>query len=86
MKDHWVTNNALHMCYCGKDLEEFTHLSHFEAEHHYKNIQCSCGRKNTVKVDFHGSGHDGWKARKRSIADGNFFEDLIEKEHRKIEK
>ena len=26
---------------------------------HYKSFICSCGKKNWIKVDFPGSGHDG---------------------------
>lgn len=26
--------------------------------HHYKSIVCECGKKNWIRMDFHGSGHD----------------------------
>jgi hypothetical protein len=30
--------------------------------HHYKALKCDCGRKNWIKVEFDGSGHD-WTLR-----------------------
>ncbi len=59
--------NTKEVClYCGSKLKGKTWTSEFETEHHYKTVACSgCGKKNRIKVDFHGSGHDHW--------DGNGF-------------
>jgi hypothetical protein len=43
--------------YCTKDLQEEWE-SNWDKEHHYKIIVCECGKKNWLKVSFHGSGHD----------------------------
>lgn len=48
--------------YCKKELDSSLWSSHWDAlhheEHHYKLIKCGCGKKNWVKMDFCGSGHD----------------------------
>jgi len=48
--------------YCKKDLEPSLWASQWDnlhhSEHHYKIIKCECGKKNWIKVDFFGSGHD----------------------------
>ncbi|MBI5881129.1 hypothetical protein HZB90_03295 [archaeon] len=31
-----------------------------DSNSHYKVLQCGCGRKITMKMDFIGSGHDSW--------------------------
>ena len=46
--------------YCGCDLSNKRWKSHFEGDLHYKIIVCKCGKKNNVKVNFLGSGHDSW--------------------------
>ena len=48
--------------YCRKDLDKSKLDSEWDPReheiHHYKHILCDCGKKNWVKVDFSGSGHD----------------------------
>ncbi|MFH1682407.1 MAG: hypothetical protein ABIA37_01290 [Candidatus Woesearchaeota archaeon] len=47
---------------CGNDLEHKPWESQFEANQHYKTNTCDkCGKKNWIKVEFDGSGHDHWK-------------------------
>lgn len=41
---------------CGKELIGWG--SEWDAAHHYKTLVCTCGKKNWVKLDFIGSGHD----------------------------
>ncbi|MBT4935762.1 hypothetical protein HOL21_03970 [Candidatus Woesearchaeota archaeon] len=48
-------------CYCGHLIEKNDWTSEWceHAERHYKNALCSkCGKKNLIKLDFDGSGHD----------------------------
>jgi len=48
--------------YCKKELDLNQWNSQWDSLHHeihhYKIIRCECGKKNWVKVDFDGSGHD----------------------------
>ncbi len=48
--------------YCSNDLTEKQWSSkwdqEYHEEHHYKIVQCDCGKKNWLKTNFHGSGHD----------------------------
>ncbi len=49
--------------YCCKDIDKTKWDSEWDKRyhlsHHYKSIKCdSCGKKNWVKVEFDGSGHD----------------------------
>jgi len=48
--------------YCKKELDTSLWTSQWDQlhheEHHYKAIKCNCGKKNWVKLDFLGSGHD----------------------------
>ena len=48
--------------YCKKELKREFWRSEWDFnhpdEHHYKSIKCECGKKNWVKVEFVGSGHD----------------------------
>jgi len=47
--------------YCGRDLSKENWVSDFHLEHHYKVVVCSGrNKKISIKVDFHGSGHDEW--------------------------
>ena len=50
----------LHCYYCGTNLTENDWNSIFHGFIHYKSVHCHCGKKNTIKVDFYGSGHDHW--------------------------
>ena len=76
--------HAKNFCvYCGKELKGKNWNSEFEAELHYKTVKCpECKKKNRIRVDFHGSGHDNW--------DGNGFkvnaEENLEKKirHKKL--
>lgn len=48
--------------YCCRELDNFKWISQWDEQnhqaHHYKSIICECGKKNWIKVDFQGSGHD----------------------------
>ena len=48
--------------YCSESLKEELWRSEWQGswgEHHYKSLKCDdCGKKNWVKTDFPGSGHD----------------------------
>jgi hypothetical protein len=61
-------------CYCGNELKEAEWKSTFVASQHYKSTTCDCGRDVRVIVSFGGSGHDKWKAGRKSG-----FEELVEK-------
>jgi len=45
--------------YCGRPLKGWK--SEFLTNTHYKTCSCECGKESCVKVDFLGSGHDGWE-------------------------
>ena len=87
MKHHIIKNSQVHQClYCNHDFSDVNWESHFEIEHHYKVLLCDgCGRKNSVKVDFHGSGHDHWVAKMPKEA-ATEFENIVQSEHQKIQK
>ncbi len=46
--------------YCLMDFDPTLFGSTFgdSADQHYKSFDCLCGKKNWVKMDFLGSGHD----------------------------
>ena len=47
--------------YCHQELTKEDWQSGWEGdEHHYKIINCSCGKDNWIKVDFSGSGDDSF--------------------------
>ncbi len=91
MKDHLIKDFEMQSClYCGKDFSSVNWSSEFEAEHHYKCVTCSCGKKNTIKVDFHGSGHDKFKVDVNKNVNDEFgvfgFDEKVEGEFRKVAK
>ena len=47
---------------CNTAIESSAWVSEWCPTHpdvfHYKSFHCDCGKKNWIKVDFHGSGHD----------------------------
>jgi len=45
-------------CYCRKELDVEQWNSCWDSEYHYKSIICECGKKNWVRLEFDGSGHD----------------------------
>ena len=53
--------------YCGSGLKKEDWRSEFEAFHHYKHNKCGCGKTVSIKVDFHGSGHDDWSGLEKKI-------------------
>ncbi len=56
--------------YCSESLSEEVWRSEWkEHVHHYKSVKCDdCGKKNWVKAQFLGSGHDAVSVlRKKSI-------------------
>ena len=59
---HLLTEKDLKIIcpYCKASIKENEWKSHFELEHHYKTTECKCGETISIKVDFHGSGHDNW--------------------------
>jgi len=77
MKHHLIKEDCIHCLYCNQDLSKDEWKSTWDKEHHYKNIQCSCGRSNRIKVEFHGSGHDDWQS-------WAFKDDLLEQVKEKI--
>ena len=46
--------------YCGRSTQSHDWKSHFNNNAHYKELNCKCGKKVSVKVDFMGTGHDSW--------------------------
>ena len=61
MEEHF-TKKLTQCRKCGNDLEDKPWQSNWEGAQHYKTNTCDrCGKKNWVKVDFEGSGHDDWK-------------------------
>ena len=55
--------------YCSHGLERDSWNSRWcdSVEHHYKTISCvQCGKRNWLKVDFQGSGHDSVLKKKMS--------------------
>jgi len=62
MRSHLVKEAETVRCiYCTNDLGDLW-KSVWHEGHHYKIRRCDCGKTNRIKVDFDGSGHDGWKA------------------------
>ena len=47
---------------CGKETDKKQWYSEWDPnhpeEHHYKSFLCGCGKKNWLRVNFGGSGHD----------------------------
>lgn len=58
-----------HCLYCNHELSDHDWKSHWEGEIHYKSTVCQCGKKQMVKVDFFGSGHDNWDKQVNFIFD-----------------
>jgi hypothetical protein len=52
--------------YCFVDLNGDTE-SVWESELHYKEIDCQCGKRVRMKVDFAGSGHDNFDVIRREV-------------------
>ena len=46
--------------YCKADIKDNEWESRFYDNRHYKTTNCNCGKKITIFVNFHGSGHDIW--------------------------
>jgi hypothetical protein len=45
--------------YCSQELNLLDVKSEWDTDNrHYKLLICSCGKKNWVKVDYFGSGHE----------------------------
>ena len=56
-----MKENRKQCLYCQQDLSENQWASEWLSEEvHYKIIQCDCGKKDWVRVDFYGSGHDSF--------------------------
>jgi len=54
--------------YCGNELKNKTWDSEFESENHYKTLECpECKKKNRIKVNFYGSGHDYWNGKSKKL-------------------
>ena len=53
--------------YCANKLDPDDWKSGFDMELHYKEVVCKCGKKNIIKVKFHGSGHDGWSKLEKKV-------------------
>jgi len=47
--------------YCGRHNASMLWNSTFDNNVLYKELNCSCGRKVSVKMPFIGSGHDSWQ-------------------------
>jgi len=59
---HLIDAATLKECpYCSNNLKEVDWNSEFELEIHYKTADCPCGKKISLKVDFHSCGQDLWK-------------------------
>jgi len=43
---------------CHKNLNKEEWGSEWADHQHYKSFMCACGKKNWIKADFIGSGHD----------------------------
>jgi len=58
--------------YCGTNLSKEKWVSEFHLEHHYKTLLCpKCKKQISLKVDFHGSGHDEWSDEWHSLITKN---------------
>jgi hypothetical protein len=62
-----------HSCpYCGKSVAALHWKSLFDFDNsHYKEFNCSCGRRMTIKVGFVGSGHDSWNSIEKKIMEAD---------------
>jgi len=47
--------------YCGNGIKGKRWYSEHSLEHHYKSVDCECGKRIRIKMDFIGSGHDTWE-------------------------
>jgi len=87
MKHHLIKELEVKQClYCNCALKVREWNSEWAAGHYYKSIKCGCGRINRTSVDFHGSGHDGWKEKSEWFFKQNQggFEMKVDEEHKKI--
>lgn len=68
MTSHHLIKETVECIYCNKSNKEKEWFSEWNREHHYKCFVCSnCGKKNHIRVNFHGSGHDNWSDLERKI-------------------
>ena len=86
MKEHLIKNEDIQSCYCGADLKNAKWEPEFSSHLFYRTLKCSCGRKNRVKMDWSGSGHDRWQPTGAEKSTPDVFEDMVKKEHTKVEK
>lgn len=87
MKQHLMRNFHVDVCrYCPQDFQDVVEWkSEFHGELHYKSTKCGgCGRNNTIRVDFHGSGHDAFSS--ELDIPGTRFEAIVQAEHLKVKK
>lgn len=87
MKEHLIKEqeNKWHCLYCNHELGDHNWISVWEGEFHYKEARCKCGKKQRVKVDFVGSGHDDWDKEVGLIfKDGKI--DLEQKKKKSVEE
>ena len=71
--------------YCRKNLESSRWNSEFSNHQHYKTTKCSCGKLISIRMDFHGSGHDNW-SNNHTIVENSKEEPKIRKLEDKIKE
>ncbi len=88
MKHHIVKEqeNKWHCLYCNHELGDHNWTSEFEGEFHYKVARCQCGKKQRVKVDFFGSGHDNWDEQVSLVFNKEGKIDLENKKKKSVEE
>lgn len=65
-----IRRENIECLYCNKDINLKKWFSEWNEDHHYKTFNCgNCGKKNFVRVKFHGSGHDSWSQLETKIDD-----------------
>jgi len=78
---------SCHYCHhvAGEDWK-----SEFYNHTHYKTTNCpGCGVKNSITVDFEGSGHDDWSGKnnwKNDLKNNDPLQDVVEEEYRLVEE
>lgn len=78
---HHIIKKDSDICpYCKIELKGGWY-SEFHIETHYKNLICECGKKNWIRVNFIGSGHDSFR-----LGNKKTIEDRLESEKRKEKK
>ena len=83
--NHQMEHAKTKCLYCNTIFDAKNWQSYHHGETHYKIMRCSCGKTLSVKVGFHGSGHDNWN-KTNIIKEKNIEAKIIKAEQDDAEK